>query len=149
MNKVYIVWKPILYPIKSWVAMLVLIFCIFGRGQNVVALIHGHPVLACPYIGHHIKHKVWRFWMTKLDAGLTTSLPAFDPSRTAFWDSKRINPWPPVLFVSDLEWILFQTMRMIRIQPTELHWLRVTQMQLRSRCPFVPAAGKLWNHLPS
>ena len=32
--------------------------------------------------------------MTKLDAGLMTSLPAFDPGSAAVWGSKRINPWP-------------------------------------------------------
>ena len=32
--------------------------------------------------------------MTKLDAGLITSLPASDPGSAAVWDSKRINPWP-------------------------------------------------------
>ena len=30
--------------------------------------------------------------MTKLGAGLTTSLPASDPGSTAAWNSKRINP---------------------------------------------------------
>ena len=37
---------------------------------------------------------VRRFWMTKLDAGLMTSLPASDPGSTAVWGSKRINPRP-------------------------------------------------------
>ena len=32
--------------------------------------------------------------MTKLDAGLMTSLPASDPGSTAVWGSKRINPQP-------------------------------------------------------
>ena len=32
--------------------------------------------------------------MTKLDAGLMTSLPASDPGSAAVWDSKRINPQP-------------------------------------------------------
>ena len=32
--------------------------------------------------------------MTKLDAGLTTSLPASDSGSTAVWGSKRINPRP-------------------------------------------------------
>ena len=32
--------------------------------------------------------------MTKLDAGLITSLPASDPGSTAVWGSKRINPRP-------------------------------------------------------
>ena len=30
--------------------------------------------------------------MTKLDGGLTTSLPASDPGSAAAWGSKRINP---------------------------------------------------------
>ena len=34
------------------------------------------------------------FWMTKLDAGLITSLPAPDPGSAAVWGSKRINPRP-------------------------------------------------------
>ena len=32
--------------------------------------------------------------MTKLDAGLMTSLPASDSGSTAVWGSKRINPRP-------------------------------------------------------
>ena len=32
--------------------------------------------------------------MTKLDAGLITSLPASDSGSTAVWGSKRINPRP-------------------------------------------------------
>ena len=32
--------------------------------------------------------------MTKLDAGLMTSLPASDPGSTAVWGSKKINPRP-------------------------------------------------------
>ena len=32
--------------------------------------------------------------MTKLDAGLITSLPASDPNSAAVWGSKRINPRP-------------------------------------------------------
>ena len=32
--------------------------------------------------------------MTKLDAGLITSLPASDPGSAAVWGSKRINPRP-------------------------------------------------------
>ena len=32
--------------------------------------------------------------MTKLDAGLTTLLPASDPGSAAVWGSKRINPRP-------------------------------------------------------
>ena len=32
--------------------------------------------------------------MTKLDAGLITSLPASDPGNAAVWGSKRINPRP-------------------------------------------------------
>ena len=32
--------------------------------------------------------------MTKLDAGLMTSLPASDSGNAAIWGSKRINPRP-------------------------------------------------------
>ena len=32
--------------------------------------------------------------MMKLDAGLMTSLPAFDPGSAAVWGSKSINPRP-------------------------------------------------------
>ena len=32
--------------------------------------------------------------MTKLDAGLMTSLPASDPGSAAVWGSKKINPRP-------------------------------------------------------
>ena len=35
-----------------------------------------HVLTACLYIGHHMEHKVCRFWMTKLDAGLITPLLA-------------------------------------------------------------------------
>ena len=31
--------------------------------------------------------------MTKLNAGLMTSLPASDSGSAAVWGSKRINPW--------------------------------------------------------
>ena len=41
-----------------------------------------------------MEHEVWRFWMTKLDASLTTSLPASDSGSAAVWGSKRINPRP-------------------------------------------------------
>ena len=41
-----------------------------------------------------MEHEVWQFWMTKLDAGLITSLPASDSGSTAAWGSKRINPQP-------------------------------------------------------
>ena len=37
---------------------------------------------------------VWWFWMTKLDAGLVTPLPASDSGSAAVWDTKRINPRP-------------------------------------------------------
>ena len=40
------------------------------------------------------KMSVHRFWMTKLDAGLITPLPASDSGSAAAWGSKRINPWP-------------------------------------------------------
>ena len=35
-----------------------------------------------------------RFWITKLDAGLITPLPASDSGSAAVWGSKRINPRP-------------------------------------------------------
>ena len=35
-----------------------------------------------------------RFWMTKLDAGLITPLPASDSGSAAVWVSRRINPRP-------------------------------------------------------
>ena len=41
-----------------------------------------------------MEHEVWRFWMTKLDAGLMKSLLASDPGSAAVWGSKRINPRP-------------------------------------------------------
>ena len=53
-----------------------------------------HVLKRALYIGHHMEHEVWRFWMTKLDAGLMTSLPASDPGSAAVWGSKRINPRP-------------------------------------------------------
>ena len=41
-----------------------------------------------------MEYEVSRFWMTKLDASLMTSLPASDPGSAAVWGSKRINPRP-------------------------------------------------------
>ena len=41
-----------------------------------------------------MEHKVWRFWMTKLDTGLITALPASYSGSAAVWGSKRINPRP-------------------------------------------------------
>ena len=35
-----------------------------------------------------------RFWITKLDAGLITPLPASNSGSAAVWGSKRINPRP-------------------------------------------------------
>ena len=50
-----------------------------------------HVLTACPI--HRAPHgaRGLTFWMTKLDAGLITPLPASD---SAVWDSKRINPRP-------------------------------------------------------
>ena len=59
------------------------------------------------------------FWMTKLDAGLMTSLPASDPGSAAVWVSKRMNPRPqsclcltwsgyPSNDDDDINWILTQ-----------------------------------------
>ena len=45
-------------------------------------------------IGHYMEHEVRRFWMTKLDAGLITPLPASDLDSSAVWGSKMINPRP-------------------------------------------------------
>ena len=53
--------------------------------------------------------------MTKLDAGLTTSLPASDPGSAAVWGSKRINPrprfclclaWSGCSSNDDVKWVL-------------------------------------------
>ena len=51
-----------------------------------------HILSACPI--HRAPHATQGLtvWMTKLDAGLTTSLPASDPGSTAAWGNKRINP---------------------------------------------------------
>ena len=53
-----------------------------------------HVLTACPIHRAPVEHKVWRFWMTKLDAGLITSLSASDSGSTAAWISKWINPRP-------------------------------------------------------
>ena len=68
-----------------------------------------------------MEHEVGRFWMTKLDAGLVTTLPASDSGSAAVWGSKRINPQPqaPVLFVSDLKWIPFKQQRRRKRQPND------------------------------
>ena len=52
--------------------------------------------------------------MTKIDASLITPLPASDSGSTAVLGSKRINPQPQVLFVSDLEWMPFKRRRQRR-----------------------------------
>ena len=41
-----------------------------------------------------MEYEVCQFWMTKLNAGLITSLPASDLGSAAVWGSKRINPRP-------------------------------------------------------
>ena len=41
-----------------------------------------------------MEHDVWRFWMTKLDAGLIIPLPAYDSDSAAVSGSKRVNPRP-------------------------------------------------------
>ena len=53
-----------------------------------------HVLTACPI--HRAPHGAGglKFWMTKLDAGLMTSLAASDPGSAAVWGSKRINPRP-------------------------------------------------------
>ena len=52
-----------------------------------------HVLIACSI--HRAPHgaRGLTVWITKLDAGLTTSLPTSDPGSTAAWVSKRINPW--------------------------------------------------------
>ena len=53
-----------------------------------------HVLTACPI--HRAPHgaRGLTFWMTKLDAGLITSLPASGSGSAAVWGSKRINPRP-------------------------------------------------------
>ena len=53
-----------------------------------------HVLTACPI--HRAPHGAQglRFWMTKLDAGLITPLPASDSGSAAACRSKRINPRP-------------------------------------------------------
>ena len=53
-----------------------------------------HVLTACPI--HREPHgaRGLTVWMTKLDAGLITPLPAFDSGSAAAWGSKRKNLWP-------------------------------------------------------
>ena len=51
-----------------------------------------HVLTACPI--HRAPHGARDSMMTKLDAGLMTSLPTSDPGSAAVWGSKRINPRP-------------------------------------------------------
>ena len=53
-----------------------------------------HVLTACSI--HRAPHgtRGLTFWMTKLEAGLITPLPASDSGSAAFWGSKRINPRP-------------------------------------------------------
>ena len=67
-----------------------------------------HVLITCPI--HRAPYEARG--LTVLDAEtrcLTLSLPASDPGSTAVWGSKKDKPSAPVLFVSDLEWIPFQT----------------------------------------
>ena len=66
--------------------------CECGASEQIA----DHVLTACfiLYIGHHMEHEVRRFWMTKLDAGLITPLPASDSGSSAAWGSKRINLGP-------------------------------------------------------
>ena len=69
-----------------------------------------HVLIACTIHWAPHEHEVWRFWMTKFDAGLITPLPTSDSGNTAAWVVKN-KPSAPVLFVSDLEWIPFKRQR--------------------------------------
>ena len=53
-----------------------------------------HVLTACPI--YQVPHGVrgLMVWMTKINAGLITSLPASDSGSAAAWVSKRINPQP-------------------------------------------------------
>ena len=53
-----------------------------------------HVLTACPI--HRAPHGVRGdgFWMTKLDSGLITPLPASNSGSATVWGSKRINPRP-------------------------------------------------------
>ena len=53
-----------------------------------------HVLTMCPI--HRVPHgaRGLTVLVTKLDAGLITSLPASDPGSAAVWGSKRINPRP-------------------------------------------------------
>ena len=80
-----------------------------------------------------MEHKAWQFWMIKTDAGTTPTLQASDLGSTASWGSKSFGnfyyprllkgvvtasqsnkpqankPLAPVKFVTDMEWMSFQT----------------------------------------
>ena len=99
-----------------------------------------------------MEHEVWRFWMTKLDAGLITSLPASDPGSAAVWGSKRINPRPQ--FCLCLAWSGCPSnddkrrRRRRRYLVWSFKWvLRYSPMRLRSRRPFVPTVWNLLDNL--
>ena len=88
--------------------------------------------------------------MTKLDAGLITSLPASDPGSAAVWGSKRINPRPQ--FCLCLAWSGCPSNDDDDDPDHILHGLLsgssdTRQVTLRSRRPFVPAARNLLDNL--
>ena len=61
--------------------------CEFGASEQAA----DHVITVCPI--HWAPHGARGLtWMTKLDAGLITPLPAFDSGSPAVWGSKRINP---------------------------------------------------------
>ena len=82
--------------------------------------------------------------MTKLDAGLMTSLPASDPGSVAVWGSKRINPQAPVLFVSDLEWIPFKRRQRFLVSLTFL----LSKPETCNLTIHFAAIGQLQHRLP-
>ena len=65
--------------------------CEYGASEQTA----DHVLTACPiHRAPHAARGLTVLVMTKFNAGLTTSLPAFDPGSTAVWSSKRINSRP-------------------------------------------------------
>ena len=93
--------------------------------------------------------------MTKLDAGLITSLPASDPGSAAVWGSKRINPRPQSCLClarsgcpsndDDDDQFLLQTAYQLGIPSSLLKWIRIFLSNLTSK---INLNGYLSNSIP-
>ena len=79
--------------------------CKCGIAEQIAdLLLIAYPIHRAPHgaRGLTVLDDETRCWLNNITA-------SSDPGSAAVWGSKRINPSVPVLFVSDLEWMPFQT----------------------------------------